>query len=157
VIISNIKLGINVNIDSSSSINNIIVNDNVKISKRCSLYGSEDNLLEIGKHTYIGMNTIINGYAKKVIIGEYVSIAQSVNIMADSGPNASKEMQAFFPLESGEVKVGNHSWIGANSVIMSNVSLGDFCVVAANSFVNSSFEPYSVVGGNPAKLLRKLK
>jgi galactoside O-acetyltransferase len=39
---------------------------------------------------------------------------------------------------------------------MPGVFLGDFCVVAANSFVNKSFEAYSIIGGSPAVLIRKL-
>jgi len=144
-------------VDPTSSINNITLHENVKIAKHCSLFGSEDNILEIGSNSYIGMNTIINGFRAKVIIGCNVSIAQSVNIMSDSGPNASEEMQKFFPLVIDSVVIGDHSWIGANSVIMPGVQLGKFCVVAANSFVNESFDDYSVIGGNPARLIRKLK
>ncbi|MFT0695709.1 DapH/DapD/GlmU-related protein [Acinetobacter bereziniae] len=157
MILDNIFLGANVDIDSTTSINNIKILDGVKVAKRCSLFGSSDNILEIGRNSYVGMNTIINGYKAKIVIGDNVSIAQSVNIMSDSGPNASKEMQKFFPLEVGNVQIGNHCWIGANSIIMPNVVLGEFCVVAANSFVNDSFEPYSVIGGNPARLLKKLR
>ncbi|SEA52466.1 acyltransferase [Marinobacterium iners] len=155
--VGNIVIKGRVDLDPSSSINNLILNDGVKISKRCSIFGSEKNILEIGENSYIGMNTIINGFNAKVIIGNNVSIAQSVNIMSDSGPNASPEMQVFFPIETGPVKIGDHCWLGANSIIMPNVTLGDFCVVAANSFVSCSFESHSVVGGNPAKLIRKLK
>jgi|SRR5690606_10436244 len=155
--IRNIIINGDVDVDPSSSINNIILNNGVKVAKRCSLYGSEKNILEIGEYSYIGMNTVINGFNAKVKIGSNVSIAQSVNIMADSGPNASSRMQEFFPMIKGSVTIGDNSWIGANSIIMPNVSLGEFCVVAANSFVSCSFEPYSVVGGNPAKLIRKLK
>lgn len=157
MIVENISLGYGVFIDTTAHINNIKLSDGVKIAKRCSLFGSCDNILEIGSDSYIGMNTVINGFRDKITIGRNVSIAQSVNIMSDSGPNASKEMQNFFPLESGKVNIGNHCWIGANSVVMPNVTLGEFCVVAANSFVNKSFDAYSVIGGNPAKLLKKLK
>jgi acetyltransferase-like isoleucine patch superfamily enzyme len=54
------------------------------------------------------------------------------------------------------VSIGDHTWIGAHAVIMPNVELGKFCVVAANSFVNSSFPDYAVIGGTPAKLIRIL-
>ncbi len=157
MLLENIKLFDGVVVDPTSSINNIVIYNSVKVSKRCSLYGSKKYILEIGENSYVGMNTIINGYNSKVIIGSNVSIAQSVNIMADSGPNASLEMQKFFPMHSGAVTIGNHCWIGANSIIMPGVELGDFCVVAANSYVNKSFEPYSVIGGNPATLIKKLK
>lgn len=153
---SNISLGENVVLDTSSTINNVTIGDSVKIAKNCSIFGSSKNILEIGKESYVGMGTLLNGYAAKLTIGENVSIAQNVNIMTDSGPNASEEMQAFFPLINGPVTIGNHSWIGANSVIMPNVVLGEFCVVAANSFVNKNFPAYSVIGGNPAKILKMI-
>jgi galactoside O-acetyltransferase/maltose O-acetyltransferase len=151
---ANIHLGAGVEIDPSTSINNVIIEDNVKIAKRCSIYGGPDNILEIHSDTYIGMNTIVNGFNAKVIIGPHVSIAQNVNIMADSGPNASPEMQKVFPVEKGPVTINGHCWLGADSIIMPNVTLGEFCVVAAKSYVNSSFPPFSIIGGTPAKLIR---
>lgn len=153
---SNIQLGENVEIDPSTSVNNVVLNNHVRIAKRCSIFGGPENLLEIGEHSYVGMNTIINGFVEKVTIGSYVSIAQSVNIICDSGPNASPVMQRIFPLENGPIKIGNHCWIGAFAMIMPNVELGEFCVVAAKSFVKKSFPAYSIIGGVPAKLIRTM-
>lgn len=153
---ANILLGRNVEIDPSSSINNLMVGDNVKIAKRCSIFGSPENLLEIGSDTYIGMNAILNGFAEKLRIGNNVSIAQNVNIMVDSGPNASESLQRIFPIAKGPVSIGNHCWIGAGVIIMPSVKLGDYCVVAANSYVRDSFPPYSIIGGSPARLIRTL-
>ena len=151
---ANINLGKDVEIDPSSSVNNVTIGDNVRIAKRCSVFGSPDNQLEIGSDTYIGMNSLLNGFAAKLSIGRNVSIAQNVNIMVDSGPNASPSMQRVFPLEKKPVTVGNHVWIGTGCVIMPGVTLGDYCVVAANSYVNKSFDPFTIVGGSPAKVLR---
>ncbi|MFC3561628.1 acyltransferase [Pedobacter jamesrossensis] len=154
---SNIYLGEDVIIDISTTVNNVLIGDSVKIAKNCSIFGSKENLLEIGKGSYIGMGTLLNGFSNKLFIGENVSVAQNVNIMTDSGPNASAELQKFFPIVKGPVRIGNHSWIGANVVIAPNVELGEFCVVAANSFVNRSFSSHSVIGGNPARILKKIK
>lgn len=151
---ANIFLGKDVDIEPSSTINNVKTGNKVKIAKRCSVFGGEDNLLEIGANSYIGMNSIMNGFAAKLTIGENVSIAQNVNIMVDSGPNASPAMQKVFPIAKGPVNIGNHCWIGGNTIIMPNVDLGDFCVVAANSFVNKSFPAFSIIGGCPAQLIR---
>ena len=152
----NIKLGKNVTIDESSSINNVDLANNVKIAKNCSIFGRDSNLVKIGVDSYVGMNTILNGYSKKLTIGENVSIAANVHIMTDSGPNASAKLQEIFPLISGPVTIGDHCWLGTNSIIMPGVSLGNFCIVAANSFVNKSFDGYVVVGGNPAKIIKEL-
>ena len=151
---ANINLGDGVEIDSSSSVNNVIIGDHVKIAKRCSIYGSPENLLEIGDNSYVGMNSILNGYAAKLKIGKHVSIAQNVNIMVDSGPNASPAMQRVFSIEKGPVYIGNNTWVGASAIIMPNVSLGEFSIVAANSYVNRSFPAFSIIGGIPAKLIR---
>ena len=151
---ANIILGVNIEIDPSTSINNVNINDGVKIAKRCSIFGGPDNQLEVGSNTYIGMNCIINGFAARLVIGENVSIAQNVNIMTDSGPNASPALQRIFPLEKGAVNVGNGCWIGASAIIMPNVNLGEYCIVAANSYVNKSYPPFSIIGGSPAKLIR---
>lgn len=151
---ANINLGKNVEIDYSSTVNNVTIGDNVRIAKRCSVFGGPDNLLEIGSDTYIGMNSLLNGFAARLTIGCNVSIAQNVNIMVDSGPNASTVLQKIFPVDKRPVTIGNHVWIGTGSIIMPGVTLGDYCVVAANSYVNRSFDPFTVIGGNPAKLLR---
>jgi acetyltransferase-like isoleucine patch superfamily enzyme/SAM-dependent methyltransferase len=151
---ANIKLGSEVEIDPSTSINNVIIEDGVRIAKRCSIFGGPDNQLELRKNSYVGMNSILNGFAAKLIIGENVSISQFVNIMVDSGPNASEGMQHIFPIEKGPIEIGNDCWIGASAIIMPNVSLGEYCVVASNSFVNKSFPSFSIIGGTPARLIR---
>lgn len=155
MIVSNIKLGTNCEVDPSSSINNVIIGDNVKVAKRCSIFGSADNPLIIGDNTYIGMNTIIQGYARSIKIGEYVSIAQNVNIMSGSGPN-NEILKRIFPSLREPVEIGDLCWIGASAIIMPGVTLGKACVVGANSYVTNSFGDYCVIGGTPAKLIRKL-
>ena len=152
---SNINLGQEVEIDPSTTVNNVIIGNRVKIAKRCSIFGSSDFLLEIGSDSYVGMNSILNGFAEKLTIGNNVSIAQNVNIMVDSGPNASPSMQRVFPLQKGPVSIGDECWIGASVIIMPGVILGEFCVVAANSYVNNSFPAFSIIGGSPARLIRE--
>lgn len=155
MIVQNIQLGNNCDVDPSSSINNIILGDNVKIAKRCSVFGGPDNPLNIGDNTYIGMNTSIIGWSRKITIGRYVSIAQNVNIMSGSGPN-NDILQRVFPSKREPVVIGDLCWIGASVIIMPGVTLGRAVIVGANSFVNQSFEDYCVIGGTPAKLIRKL-
>lgn len=154
MIIANIQLGDQVRIDPTSSVNNVVIGSNVKIAKYCSVFGAPSNLLRIGNDTYVGMFSILNGYANQLHIGERVSIAQHVNIMTDSGPNASPALQKLYPIENKPVIIGDDCWIGANCTILPGVTLGKFCIVAANSCVKSSFPDYSLIGGTPARLIR---
>ena len=156
MITSNINLGKDVFIEKTSSINNVSIGDKTKIAGHVKVFGSENNLLIIGKDCYIGMNSVLEGFNGKVTIGNHVSFAQNVNLISSSGPNASKKFQNIFPIIKGDISIGDHSWIGANAVIMPNTVLGEFCIVAANSFVNSSFPDYTIVGGSPAKKIRSL-
>ena len=57
--------------------------------------------------------------------------------------------------EKGDINIGNDVWIGYNATIMAGVSIGDGSIIAANSTVVKDVEPYSIVGGNPAKEIRK--
>lgn len=156
MITSNIHLGKDISIEKDASVNNVSIGDNTKIASAVKIFGSAEFILEVGKGCYFGPNTIVEGYNAKVTIGDYVSFAQNINLMSGSGPNASKKMQKLFPILKGEVKIGDHTWIGASAVIMPNVTIGKCCIVAANSFVNQSFPDYSIIGGTPAKLIRTL-
>lgn len=156
MITANIHLGKDVQIEKDASINNVRIGDLTKIAGGVKVFGSAAHILEVGKGCYFGLNTIVEGYNAQVTIGDHVSFAQNVNLMSGSGPNASEVMQRIFPIVKGPVSIGDHTWIGASAVIMPNVSLGKYCIVAANSFVNGSFPDYSVIGGTPAKLIRTL-
>ena len=57
-------------------------------------------------------------------------------------------------LFKGDVVVGNDVWIGMNSTIMNGVTIGDGAVIGINALVNKDVEPYSVVGGVPAKHIK---
>ena len=156
MITSNISLGKNVFIEKTSTINNVRIEDDTKVGGYVKIFGSVDNILHIGKGCYVGINSIIEGFNAKVTIGNYVSFAQNVNIFSGSGPNASDIFQKVFPIIKGEIKIGDHTWIGASAIIMPNTAIGKFCIIAANSFVNSSFPNYTIIGGSPAKKIRSL-
>lgn len=156
MITSQLYLGKSVYVEKTASINNVRIGDDVKIGGYATIFGSSDNVLQIGEGCYIGPNSLVDGYHGRITIGMYVSIAQNVKILSGSGPNASKSLQKIFPITKGDIKIGNHSWIGANAVVMPNSIIGKYSVVAANSFVNSSFPDYSIIGGTPAKIIRSL-
>ncbi len=57
--------------------------------------------------------------------------------------------------QKGDINIGNDVWIGYNATIMAGVNIGDGAIIAANSIVTKDVEPYTIVGGNPAKKIRK--
>ena len=107
----------------------------------------------------------------KLIIGKFCQIAAGVEFVMNG---ANHQMNAvttypFFTLEGWEMKppakeelpfkgdtvIGNDVWIGQNAVILPGVHIGDGAIIGANSVVGSDVAPYTIVVGNPAKVLRK--
>ena len=56
---------------------------------------------------------------------------------------------------AGDTVIGNDVWIGAEAIIMPGVTIGDGAVIGTRALVTRNVEPYAIVGGNPAKVLRK--
>ncbi|MGX8716749.1 MAG: CatB-related O-acetyltransferase, partial [bacterium] len=72
----------------------------------------------------------------------------------------SKDCQSAYPADfkypfKGDTIIGNDVWIGYNVTIMPGVHIGDGAIIGTNALVTKDVEPYSIVGGNPAKLIRK--
>ena len=106
----------------------------------------------------------------KLIIGKFCQIAAGVEFVMNG---ANHQMNAvstfpFYTLEGWDMKppaasdmpfkgdtvIGNDVWIGQNATILPGVHIGDGAIIGANSVVASDVEPYSIVVGNPVKLIR---
>jgi virginiamycin A acetyltransferase len=102
---------------------------------------------------------------EKLIVGYYCSISKGVKFIL--GGNHSINTFSTFPFRfffnnqeydastKGPIIVEDDVWIGTDSIILSGVTLGKGTIVAAGSIVTKSTLPYSVIGGNPAKLIKK--
>ena len=129
--------------------------------------------MEVGKYTYghEGINVMSWGSESKLIIGSFCSVGAWVKVFLGGSHRVdwittfpfSHIHEDIFPMETktehpvskGDVIIGNDVWLGYEVTIMSGVKIGDGAVVAANSVVTKDVEPYSIVGGNPAKFIRK--
>lgn len=97
------------------------------------------------------------GEGAKCNIGKYCSVADGVKVFL--GGDHQVGWTTTFPFEKktgthGDINIGNDVWLSHGVTIMSGVTIGDGAVVAANSHVVKDVEPYTVVGGNPARYLK---
>ncbi|MCC2606228.1 acyltransferase [Planctobacterium marinum] len=108
--------------------------------------------VKVGKNTWIGPNTLLDGSGGGLSIGSHCSISAGVQIYthdtvkwAISGGEAEPEQDP--------VSVGNNCYIGPYTVITRGVTIGDGCVVGAHSLVNRSLPPGTKAFGVPAKIV----
>ncbi len=130
------------------------------------------SIKEIGPYTYGENHITIKSWGEgyNVYIGNFCSIANNLTIYLGGNhrhdwvttyPFGHVNQHIFntfngegHPASKGDVIIGNDVWIGANVTIMSGVKIGDGAVIANNSHIVKDIVPYSIVGGNPAKLIR---
>jgi len=120
------------------------------------------------QHTVIGEYSSIGRYAKIVHtkIGKFCAISWDVTINAISHPHTNLSISAFpyVPYvgdfvtkriqRHSEVVIKNDVWIGANVVIMPNITIGNGAIVGAGAVVTKDVPDYAIVGGVPAKIIK---
>ena len=108
----------------------------------------------IGDYTRVGLHNTIIG---PVTIGNHVNLAQGITVTAlnhnFSEPGKRIDEQG---VSTGQVVIGDDVWIGANAVVLPNVSIGCHCVVAAGAVVTKNVPDGCVVAGVPAKIIKRL-
>lgn len=146
-----------------ANLNKICLGNNVTIHYNCWIIACDEyertgkeNKLFIGNNTSIGMNCIIAA-VQKVEIAENVIFAPHV-YLSDFGhgyedPEKPISQQGIRKIQ--EVKIGPDSWIGYGAIILPGTVIGKHCVIGANSVVNSVIPDYSIVGGCPARILKR--
>lgn len=159
---------------SEGSINNMVKDKNlVIIGKDTHIRGQLQvmefgAMLKIGNDCYIGHNTCIWAF-KNIVIGDRVLISHNCNIFdSNTHPIDPKERHKHFKqiIEKGfptsfycdeeEVIIEDDVWIGANSLILKGVKIGHGSIVGASSVVTQDVAPYSIVAGNPARVVKKI-
>ena len=118
------------------------------------LYGN--GVIEIGDKSYVGHNTFIQSKEGcKVVIGKGCSISHNVKFYT-STDEADQDF-SITPTKTklGNIVVGDYVWIGANAFISPGIKIGDNSIIGANSVVTKDVGSFEIVGGVPAKLIRK--
>lgn len=110
-------------------------------------------------------------YGDKLIIGKFCQIAAGVSFIMNGANHQMNAVSTYpfyifqgwdeevpklsdLPLK-GDTVVGNDVWIGQNTTILPGVHIGDGAIIGMNSVVGNDVEPYTIVAGNPAKLIRR--
>ena len=134
---------------------NISLGNNVSIGMQSQIYASGDGeeKIEIEDHVTLTSNIIMNADCGGTIrIGKRVAIGPNTVVRASNHKFADKNVP--FQLqghEPGKIIIEEDVWVGANCVILPNVTIGKGSVIAAGAVVTKDVEPYAIVGGVPAK------
>ncbi len=109
--------------------------------------------IEIGNGTFIGTGCEFNAI-ESIQIGQNCLIASGSRFVDHNHGTETGTPMKLQPEISAAIRVGDDVWVGVNSVVLKGVTIGEGAIVAAGSVVTKSVEPYTIVGGVPAKLIR---
>jgi virginiamycin A acetyltransferase len=124
--------------------------------------------VRVGKHSYgmLDVRTFCSDAGEKLIIGNYVSIADNV-VFILGGQHQMKNLTTF-PIKAcftridnnidsmskGPIIVEDEVWMGMGAIILSGVKIGKGAIIGAGAVVTKDIPPYSIAAGNPARILK---
>ena len=146
-------------------INSFKIVDGVQIEENCLIYEGVDIRynVRIGSYTLINVDTIIQA----ATIGKFCSIGPRCQIGMPEHPTNHLSTSPFIydkdrsilGIDSWEENktppvIGNDVWLGSNVIVLQGITIGDGAIVAAGAVVAKDVEPYTIVGGVPAKFIK---
>lgn len=154
------------NYDRLCFLKNIIKNPNIIVGDY-TYYDDFEDVMNFEKNVKYHFDFT----GDKLFIGKFCMIASNVTFIMN-GANHLTDAVTTYPFaifgngwenamegktypSKGNIVVGNDVWIGYNATIMAGVTVGDGAIIGTNSVVTKDVEPYAIVGGNPAKLIKK--
>ena len=112
---------------------------------------------QVGKKVFVDTDLVIadNIHDKNLVIGDRVAIGPRVTLVTNSSPNFSR-IRPYVKVINGIIRIKKDAWIGAGVIILPNVTIGEGSVVGAGAVVIKDVPPFTVVGGVPAKVIKKI-
>ena len=141
-------------------VENISVGARTYMAEGLYLCSWQEGEIKIGDDCSFGAYNHITS-SNNIHIGNGLLTGKWVTITDNSHGRTTMKDMARNPLErevvsKGEVYIGNNVWIGDKVTILPGVHIGDGAVIGANAVVVKDVTPYSVVGGNPAKIIKRI-
>lgn len=154
------------NYDRLCFLKNVVKNPNIVVGDY-TYYDDFENVDNFEKN----VKYLFDFTGDKLIIGKFCMIASDVTFIMNGANHLSKAVSSYpfaifgqdwanamkgktYPVK-GNTLVGNDVWIGYGATIMPGVTIGDGAIIATKSVVTKDIEPYTIVGGNPAREVRK--
>lgn len=136
----------------------LTIGEGTLLEPGCWLTLAPEGRIEIGAGCFLNRNVMIAAQAS-VTIGDHTMLANGC-FVGDAehrydDPSKPVTWQGF--TSKGPVRIGANCWFGVNCAVTSGVSVGDRCVVGANSVVNRDVEAGTIAAGAPAKPIRKIE
>lgn len=147
---------------------NVVKSPNIEVGDY-TFYHDANNPLDFEKN-----NVLYQYYYNhdKLKIGKFCSIATGAKFIFNGANHTLKSFSTYpFPLfadekqynpdiveswdNKGDIVIGNDVWLGYDSIIMAGVTIGDGAIIGTRALVTKDVEPYTIVGGIPAKTIRK--
>jgi maltose O-acetyltransferase len=155
-------LGNNVTIGKNVLLENIVIGEYSIIDSGVICTGYGEGKIKIGENCYIGINNILD-WSHNISVGNYVHIAgpstglwthTSAPMCFNNIPLVQKG-EEFRP--TAPIVIEDNIYIGGNCTIYPGITLGNHSIIAPNSAVARNIEPYTMVGGVPAKKIKSLQ
>lgn len=134
-----------------------------KIVKKCGkgvvvknhCYFGDGSRLEVGDYSQLGKNARIGG---PVILGNHTMMGPDVVIMGVTHDTTRLDIpmnDPSIPEIEDTIVIGDDVWIGTRAIILPGVNIGSHSIIGAGAVVTKSFPAYSIIGGVPARLIKK--
>lgn len=112
--------------------------------------------LHLGQRAYLGKGCLLD-LVEPIEIDDEASVSAACVLLTHGDPGTGRFVeQAYFPRVTGPIRIGRFAWIGAGAVVLPDVRIGECSVVGAGAVVTENVEPFTVVVGAPARVLRRL-
>jgi acetyltransferase-like isoleucine patch superfamily enzyme len=132
---------------------NIQIADDVVIKEGARICACNEHAqIRFGARTTVGYYTYIFA-SDSITIGEDCLIAPFVYIVDSNHGTRRNELINRQPNICAPITIGNDVWIGAKATVLAGVTIGDGAIIASGAIVNRDVEPYTIVGGSPAKFI----